>query len=164
MTGTDVEELQNFLNARGFFVTQVGPGSPGNETTYFGPATRIALAKFQAANNISPASGFFGPLTRAFISGGASGESSSSNTTATTATSAFPKDLKMGETDPEVRSLQQYLNAHGFIVAAGGAGSPGNETDYFGTATKAALIKFQKANNISPAVGYFGPLTRAAMH
>ena len=35
-----------------------------------------------------------------------------------------------------------------------------NESNYFGRQTKNALIKFQKTNNITPAVGYFGPITR----
>ena len=42
-----------------------------------------------------------------------------------------------------------------------GGGSPGNETTMFGGLTRAALIEFQKANGITPAVGYFGPKTRA---
>jgi hypothetical protein len=37
------------------------------ETDVFGALTRAALARFQAANNIVPAAGYFGPLTRAFI-------------------------------------------------------------------------------------------------
>jgi hypothetical protein len=57
--------------------------------------------------------------------------------------------------------LQNFLNTHGFILATSGAGSPGNETTLFGAPTKAALIKFQRVNSIRPAVGYFGPITRA---
>jgi hypothetical protein len=74
--------------------------------------------------------------------------------------SSFSRDLTSGKTGSDVKSLQQYLNAKGFIVAISGAGSPGNETTYFGPATKAALIKFQKAMGISPTSGYFGPITR----
>jgi hypothetical protein len=72
----------------------------------------------------------------------------------------FTKDLYVGLTHPEVKLLQQYLNTHGYALASTGAGSPGNETNRFGALTRAALIKLQKANNITPAVGYFGRLTR----
>jgi hypothetical protein len=56
------------------------------------------------------------------------------------------------------------LNAEGYTVAMTGAGSAGNETDYFGELTRQALAASQAANNISPAVGYFGPLTRSALN
>jgi len=65
--GQDVLNLQKFLNAQGFTIALSGAGSPGKETTYFGPLTRSALARFQAANGITPAVGYFGSLTRAFI-------------------------------------------------------------------------------------------------
>ncbi len=76
---------------------------------------------------------------------------------------SFTKDLTLGSKGDDVKALQQWLNAKGYKVSASGAGSPGNETTYFGPATKAALGKWQAANNISPAVGYFGPKTRAAV-
>jgi peptidoglycan hydrolase-like protein with peptidoglycan-binding domain len=63
--------------------------------------------------------------------------------------------------DPEVKELQKFLNSKGFIVSLDGVGSVGNETDYFGEKTRSALIKFQQAHAITPAVGYFGPVTRA---
>jgi hypothetical protein len=66
-TGADVKCLQQWLNSVGFQVAASGAGSPGNETTTFGPATRAALAKMQAAKGISPAAGYFGPKTRSFI-------------------------------------------------------------------------------------------------
>ncbi|MCU0660004.1 MAG: InlB B-repeat-containing protein [Candidatus Pacebacteria bacterium] len=67
MNGEDVRTLQRFLNANGFTVAQTGPGSKGNETTIFGGATRAALSSFQRANNITPAVGFFGPITRGVV-------------------------------------------------------------------------------------------------
>jgi peptidoglycan hydrolase-like protein with peptidoglycan-binding domain len=63
-----------------------------------------------------------------------------------------------------VKALQEFLNAHGYPVASVGAGSPGNETTRFGAATKAALIKYQKEKGITPASGYFGAKTRAAVN
>ncbi len=65
--GEDVRQLQQFLNARGFAVAASGPGSVGNETTYFGPLTRAALARFQTSANVNPPQGFFGPITRAYL-------------------------------------------------------------------------------------------------
>lgn len=72
------------------------------------------------------------------------------------------RDLEYGLRIEEVRALQKLLNAYGFTVATSGGGSPGNETIFFGPATRAALINFQKANNVTPSVGYYGPKTRAA--
>ncbi len=70
-------------------------------------------------------------------------------------------DLTLGSTNVFVQALQIYLNKKGFTIAASGAGSSGQETTYFGSLTKAALAKFQAAHGISPASGYFGPVTRA---
>jgi peptidoglycan hydrolase-like protein with peptidoglycan-binding domain len=67
MRGDDVKKLQQYLNAQGFIIARSGLGSKGNETTLFGPATQRALIAFQRANNIRPASGFLGPITRNFI-------------------------------------------------------------------------------------------------
>lgn len=64
-----VRQLQIFLNTRGYVIANQGAGSPGNESTYFGPATRTALSRFQAASGIRPAVGVFGPTTRAYING-----------------------------------------------------------------------------------------------
>jgi len=77
---------------------------------------------------------------------------------------SFMRDLKAGSTGDDVKGLQVFLNTHGYAVASSGPGSPGNETTRFGAATRAALAKFQKANGISPAAGYFGPKTRAAVN
>lgn len=74
--------------------------------------------------------------------------------------SSFTRDLEKGMTGNDIKLLQIYLNTHGYIVAKSGAGSADHETTYFGPATKAALIKFQKAKGIKPAIGYFGSITR----
>lgn len=63
--GEDVRALQKMLNAHGYTVAASGPGSHGQETTYFGPATQRAVIAFQVKNNISPTAGYFGPKTRA---------------------------------------------------------------------------------------------------
>ncbi len=74
----------------------------------------------------------------------------------------FTRSLTVGSTGAEVMDVQKFLNANGAQLSATGAGSPGNETSYFGAKTKAAVAKYQAANGIAPAVGYWGPLTRAS--
>ncbi len=81
----------------------------------------------------------------------------------TTNTPLFTRNLSYGEVNEDVKALQQYLNTHGFTVSTTGPGSPNNETTRFGPATKSAVIKFQKANKITPAIGYFGPVTRGVV-
>jgi len=73
------------------------------------------------------------------------------------------RDLQISMTGEDVMTLQKFLNANGYILASAGAGSPGNETTMFGALTQRALAKYQAAHNISPAIGYFGPITRAEM-
>jgi len=87
----------------------------------------------------------------------------SGKATTGTVTAAFARNLELGMTGADVKALQQWLNANGYRVASSGPGSPGNETSKFGGATRAALIKFQKTMGITPAAGYFGPKTRAAV-
>ncbi len=82
---------------------------------------------------------------------------------------SFSHDLRAGSQGSDVQHLQQYLNAHGAPVALRGAGSPGNETTYFGQSTKAALIHFQELHaedilsslNIKKGTGNFYSNTRA---
>lgn len=63
----DVKTLQEFLISQ-----NKGPAAQAlaniTTTTYFGEMTLAAVAEYQAAVGISPASGNFGPLTRAYIS------------------------------------------------------------------------------------------------
>jgi len=73
--GQDVLMLQKYLNSMGFKLADSGPGSPGNETTYFGPVTREAIRKFQCAkiqvcsgDEYSTGYGVVGPRTRATLS------------------------------------------------------------------------------------------------
>lgn len=73
----------------------------------------------------------------------------------------FTRDLEKGMSGLDVQMLQKYLNATQYPVAASGAGSPGQETTYFGELTRAALSRFQAAHSIFPTAGYLGPKTRA---
>jgi hypothetical protein len=79
-----------------------------------------------------------------------------------TTISFLTRSWSFGQRENEVKQLQQFLNTHGFSVAQSGPGSKGKETTMFVYATKAAVIRFQKANKISP-IGIVGPQTRKAI-
>lgn len=81
--------------------------------------------------------------------------------TASAGACGFTRSLTVGSTGDDVKCLQKYLNGAGYQVSASGAGSPGNESMYFGSLTRAAVAKWQAANSVSPAVGYFGSLSQA---
>ena len=72
----------------------------------------------------------------------------------TSASVTFTRDLTIGATGSEVTALQNFLIGKGHTIPAGATG-------YFGVQTQAALAAYQAANSIVPAVGYFGPITRA---
>ncbi len=64
--GTDVMNLQKVLNmSADTRVAVSGAGSPGMETSTFGPATKAAVIKFQNKYGITPAAGYVGAITRA---------------------------------------------------------------------------------------------------
>lgn len=82
--------------------------------------------------------------------------------------SKFLVNLWYGLKHPEVRMLQVFLNKSGFVVSEEGAGSEGEETDFFGNKTRSALIKFQEQYKdtillplgLNFGTGFFGPQTR----
>lgn len=76
----------------------------------------------------------------------------------------FNNNLSLGMTSADVYFLQKRLNENSLTqIATTGSGSPGNETYYFGSLTKAAVIKYQALESL-PQTGYVGPLTRASLN
>jgi hypothetical protein len=82
----------------------------------------------------------------------------------------FTTNFRQGQSGAEVMQIQKFLNTMADTrVAASGAGSPGNETSFFGPATAAAVRKFQEKYaadiltpvGLSAGTGYWGPSTRA---
>lgn len=80
------------------------------------------------------------------------------------ATPSFTLDLKQGDRGTEVMSLQKVLNADSRTqITSIGAGSPGNETSYFGSLTKKALINYQIIKGVT-ASGMVDAATRAELN
>lgn len=81
----------------------------------------------------------------------------------------FLRTLNLGMSGEDVRELQKFLNTDADTqVSLSGAGSPGSETTYFGSATQRALILFQEKHRdeiLAPlglirGTGVFGLKTR----
>jgi len=109
-----------------------------------GPDTLQALYSSNAARNGS-----------AKNSSSSSGSSSSSSSSSGKTTSSKPDTLERGSTGSEVRKLQQKLKDLGYLS--------GNVDGSFGVATEAAVIAFQKNNNLT-ADGKAGTATQSKLY
>lgn len=139
MRGSDVRELQKLLNSSvETRVTETGAGSPGNETDYFGAATKRALIKFQEkyrAEILTPVglvsgTGIFGATTRAKAS----------------ALKEAPVSVVPQPTEGDVIVMfpSQYSGTSGTMITISGAGFTDDNTVYFGPTH--AVIKAVSTN------------------
>ncbi len=103
------------------------------------PAGAVTVAELQAQINALMAQ-------LATLQGGAS------------ASVNFTRDLTVGSTGTDVSALQQTLVSGGYLVMPAGA-----SMGYFGSLTKAAVMKWQAAVGL-PATGFFGPMSRAKLN
>ncbi len=69
----------------------------------------------------------------------------------------FMQDLYYGLYGSNVQELQKRLRAEGFFTYP-------TDTGYFGPITRTAVIAYQNAHGIAPAVGFVGPLTRGSLN
>ncbi|MBU1091525.1 peptidoglycan-binding protein [Patescibacteria group bacterium] len=176
MSSADIKSLQQLLNSDpDTQIASSGVGSPGNETEYFGSLTKKAVQKFQKKYDIVSSGdenttgyGLVGPGTRAKLAevfaGGVSAPTAPTTTTGVSAT--FASGMGSGMSNTNIKRLQQLLNSDSDTqIASSGVGSPGNETEYFGSLTEKAVQKFQEKHGIAKkgdsGYGYVGPKTRA---
>jgi len=166
-SGPQVQELQQFLNANGFPVAQAGqPGSPGMETTTFGPATQKALQAFQAAHGIvssgdatSTGYGNFGPQTLAAINnmitsgtatqGGIPGSTGAATDGATGTTGSNDTVNPQYRVD-DATGVAQFANSQGAFITFSGGGYTPNQL-YFIDPTNKQIIPF---SSMQSAINY----------
>jgi hypothetical protein len=130
---------------------QASLGANGAPAGSFGSKTVTGPFLVPSSASIAPATA----TLSASQSPGTTGESSIPSL-------LFTQNLELHDISPEVLVIQQFLNAHGFLLADTGPGSPGLETSIFGPKTYRALVQFQRANRL-PSTGFFGPLTQATI-
>ncbi|OGC87258.1 hypothetical protein A3B33_02800 [Candidatus Adlerbacteria bacterium RIFCSPLOWO2_01_FULL_54_16] len=129
------------------------------------PAQAAALTQAQIQSIVSLLASFGADsATIANVTAALQGQATPGTGGSAGACPALSRDLQQGSSGADVKALQVFLNGSASTqLAVTGAGSPGNESIYFGPITKAAAMKFQAANNVAPVAGYVGPITRAAI-
>jgi hypothetical protein len=133
-----------------YTLTCTGSAGKVTESLTIGVVRLATLAEAQSLSSITPEAG---------STGGGGG---------TYTTSPFTRDLILGDVGEDVRALQKFLNAQGFLVASTLEGSPGQETTRFGPGTARALARFQERyaseiltpSGFTAGTGQFGPSTR----
>jgi peptidoglycan hydrolase-like protein with peptidoglycan-binding domain len=68
--------------------------------------------------------------------------------------SVFTRTLRKGERGADVKTLQAWLSDIGYTVPA---------TGFFGSMTKAAVVRFQTAMSLAPVTGVVGRVTAATL-
>ena len=176
---SDVRRLQQLL------ATDPEVYPRGIVSGYFGSLTRDAVRAFQAKYGIvsqgtedSTGYGVVGPATRAKIvevfagaAPSAAPQAPSPSPAAQTVSPVFSIQVSFGASHGDIQRLQQLLNSDPTTrVAESGVGSPGSETNYFGSLTRDALRRFQCKYDIvcdgTPATtgyGVLGPQTRVKL-
>src|SRR5215218_299064 len=147
--GDNVRALQNALN-------RVGIGVKYGVDGYFGSATRASVKAFQNYKGL-PVTGEVDPATAAALGFSVGSTQATAVAAATSATSAATSatstavGLQIGARGPAVVALQRAIISMGWTIAGGADG-------VFGAATRAALIRAQKANGV-PGTGVVNEAT-----
>jgi len=161
-TSDNVKKLQEALKLLGYFPATTAV------TNYFGTSTFNAVKAFQSAKKLG-VDGVAGPKTLAALNEALVGKTLTTDTPTQTddATSgatvnytfaykeAFDVTLKLGSTGVHVKDMQYALYLKGFYK--------GGITGTFDSATKEALIAFQKASGLT-ADGLAGEYTLCTLY
>jgi hypothetical protein len=167
--------------ATGAFTKTVTCSADNSVLTLTGSGSGSNVITVTAAGSTCTAAG---AASRSGGSSGGGGSSSAYHAPVTPVTSLVPvlapvqttpassvkitSNLSAGSRGASVKTLQQFLNTHGFAITSSGPGSRGNETENLGNLTVQAVRKFQEKYGIAkfglPGYGAVGPKTRAKIN
>lgn len=148
--GANVSELQRLLVGNNFY-PDIRDKNNGVDGIY-GNNTTDAVRRFQMMNGLS-VDGIAGPTTYIKLTGGKSTPTSKPKSTGG---SWKGQVLKVGDSGPEVRDLQEKLSAKYFYPDKG---AKNNGIDgHYGKKTEDAVMRFQSMNGLK-ADGIAGPAT-----
>jgi len=147
VTNNDVKRLQERLRELGYL--------SANPNGYFGSATQTAVEKFQKANNLK-VDGIAGNETQnlLFGTGVKNSPPPAEDTNAGAVNQNYPT-LREGMKSTAVTTMQKKLIELGYLKT--------DATGLFGSATRTAVIAFQKANRLS-ADGVAGTQTLSVLY
>ncbi|WP_165997989.1 peptidoglycan-binding protein [Bacillus sp. Cs-700] len=140
MSNSDVTELQNVLDDKGYFDYHTATG-------YFGNITEEGVRDFQRSAGIG-VDGVVGPQTVSALKGASVSKSSSSSNT-------YSGTLRYGDRGSSVTSLQSQLKSKGYYSYS--------VDGIYGSITQQAVRNFQSANGLS-VDGIAGSNTFAALN
>jgi peptidoglycan hydrolase-like protein with peptidoglycan-binding domain len=139
--GSDVRTLQTWLGAVGLRTGVDGA---------FGPATRAAAARFQAAAHLAPVTGEIGTITATTLRTWVGHHWSVSHPPAP----PFGRALRLGARGTDVGTMQRWLSAVAIATSADGV---------FGPQTAEAVARFQSAAGLQPVTGVAGVVTATTL-
>jgi peptidoglycan hydrolase-like protein with peptidoglycan-binding domain len=144
-TGTEVKQLQAWLNFLGYHVETSG---------VFGPITLGCVKRFQASRHLT-VDGIVGPITAAALVAAVAVKDQKERIPAPGSSTGpvFDRALQYGDRGNDVKTLQAWLTQVGFPVEISGV---------FGRLTQAAVKHFQASRHLT-VDGIVGPITSAAL-
>ncbi len=124
----------------------------------FAPMAQAALTSSQVTSILSLLASFGADAsTISNVQASLTGGTPVATPATTTGTCTFTRDLYLGVSNgDDIKCVQKTLIAAGYVIPAG-------VTGVYGSVTKAQVAKWQLANNLPPAVGFFGTKSRALM-
>ncbi len=172
-TGSATQPGGNTGNGGGIVVTSGGGGGGGGGTGYYPPTITTGGGQVLGASTTNP--GVLLQLLQSLMQQLIALEKKlvTQQLKDASCSAQFNQNLSQGMNNADVKMLQTVLNMSDLTqVAQSGVGSPGNESTYFGDATKNAVIIFQNIfadeilapNGLTSGNGYVGSATRSVLN